>query len=81
MVIAVAAGAATEDPGGFVMSSESMAWSTVEHEQHDAVRRDERVSSAHPRGAGFRVLSRLARKRAEAPEYSPRHRVDSSGAR
>ena len=33
--------------------------------------------SEHPRGTGFRVLSRLARKRAdEASAYAPRHRMD-----
>jgi hypothetical protein len=33
--------------------------------------------SEHPRGTGFRVLSRLARKREdEASAYSPRHRLD-----
>jgi hypothetical protein len=32
----------------------------------------------HPRGTGFRVLSRLARKRADeaASAYAPRHRMD-----
>jgi hypothetical protein len=35
-------------------------------------------SAAHPRGAGFRVLSRLARRKAEEePGYLPRHRSDA----
>lgn len=52
-------------------------WSTVEHEQADAEHHDALPPSTHPRGAGFRVLSRLARTRAEeSPEYSPRHRQD-----
>jgi hypothetical protein len=29
----------------------------------------------HPRGAGFRVLSRLARKVDEESSYEPRHRL------
>jgi hypothetical protein len=35
-------------------------------------------AAPHPRGAGFRVLSRIARRRAEEdPDYLPRHRSDS----
>ncbi len=30
----------------------------------------------HPRGAGFRVLSRIARIQADEAAYSPRHRRD-----
>lgn len=34
--------------------------------------------STHPRGAGFRVLSRMARScAADEPSYAPRHRLDS----
>lgn len=62
------------------MSSELNFWSTVEHEQEDAVRHDDAVPSAHPRGAGFRVLSRMARRRTESPDYSPRHRLDGESA-
>jgi hypothetical protein len=60
------------------MSSEQSAWSTVEHEPEDVVcaDADADAASAHPRGAGFRVLSRMARERAESPDYSPRHRLD-----
>jgi len=42
------------------------------------VGRDEQRTSAglatHPRGAGFRVLSRIARIQADAAAYAPRHR-------
>lgn len=35
-------------------------------------------AAPHPRGAGFRVLSRLARRKAEdEQDYLPRHRSDS----
>ena len=30
----------------------------------------------HPRGRGFRVLSRIARTHASDESYSPRHRMD-----
>jgi hypothetical protein len=30
--------------------------------------------AAHPRGAGFRVLSRIARVQADEAAYTPRHR-------
>ena len=32
--------------------------------------------AAHPRGAGFRVLSRIARIQADEAAYTPRHRRD-----
>jgi hypothetical protein len=53
------------------MSSQSKDSSTVESEQG--------VHAApHPRAAGFRVLSRLARcKTEEDPAYLPRHRSES----
>jgi hypothetical protein len=62
------------------MSSELNFWSTVDHEQDDAVRHHDGVPSAHPRGEGFRVLSRMARTRAELPDYSPRHRLGGESA-
>jgi|tagenome__1003787_1003787.scaffolds.fasta_scaffold19786569_2 hypothetical protein len=52
--------------------------STVEHEQRgdDDARHKGDLTVEHPRSAGFRVLSRLARKRAEElPDYAPRHRM------
>jgi hypothetical protein len=49
----------------------------VDAECADARHDDAVAPSAHPRGAGFRVLSRMARGRAEAtPAYSPRHRLE-----
>jgi hypothetical protein len=33
--------------------------------------------AAHPRGAGFRVLSRIARIQADEADYAPRHRLDA----
>lgn len=50
--------------------------STVEHEQRDDARHKGDLPVEHPRSAGFRVLSRMARKRAEElPDYEPRHRT------
>jgi hypothetical protein len=34
-----------------------------------------RAVTAHPRGRGFRVLSRIARVPSEAETYAPRHRL------
>jgi hypothetical protein len=34
--------------------------------------------TAHPRGAGFRVLSRIARIQADEAAYTPRHRRELS---
>jgi hypothetical protein len=34
------------------------------------------MASAHPRGAGFRVLSRIARHRTTEDTFVPRHRLD-----
>jgi hypothetical protein len=36
------------------------------------------VGRTHPRGHGFRVLSRIARNQVAEDEYSPRHRRDVS---
>lgn len=76
MVSTLAAGAADQDdPGGSVMSSQMNDLSTIEHERDDARHKGD-LPVEHPRSAGFRVLSRLARKRAEElPDYAPRHRM------
>jgi hypothetical protein len=41
---------------------------------------DSTAPAEHPRGAGFRILSRMARRRdhdpAPDPAYEPRHRLD-----
>jgi hypothetical protein len=37
------------------------------------------VASSHPRGRGFRVLSRIARVQASDAGYVPRHRLDVPG--
>jgi len=34
------------------------------------------VGGNHPRGQGFRVLSRMARTQSSEDEYAPRHRRD-----
>ena len=34
------------------------------------------VGNTHPRGQGFRVLSRMARTQSPDDEYAPRHRRD-----
>jgi hypothetical protein len=34
------------------------------------------VGRTHPRGQGFRVLSRIARTQASEDDYAPRHRRD-----
>ena len=34
------------------------------------------VGRSHPRGQGFRVLSRIARTHASDDDYAPRHRLD-----
>jgi hypothetical protein len=73
----VAAGAAAIRSGGFVMSSHLRDLGQADAERVEARHYGAAAPSAHPRGAGFRVLSRMARKRAEAgPAYSPRHRLE-----
>jgi hypothetical protein len=67
---------AAEDPGGFVMSAQLRDLSTVCDERNGT--HAEHTSATHPRGPGFRILSRIARNRAaEEPEYAPRHRLDA----
>ena len=59
------------------MSSQSKDLGQVDAEREEARHYGAVAPSTHPRGAGFRVLSRMARKRAEtAPGYSPRHRME-----
>jgi hypothetical protein len=60
------------------MSSQLMDLSAAGDVQR-TVRTDGSVTAAqHPRGAGFRVLSRIARSRAaEDDGYAPRHRLEN----
>jgi hypothetical protein len=58
------------------MSSQLMSVSRVETEQGTRNRRDVVTTLAHPRGMGFRVLSRMARAEAGSG-YIPRHRLDA----
>ena len=58
------------------MSSQLRDLSTAGNVQR-TVRNDGSVTAApHPRGAGFRVLSRIARNHAADDGYAPRHRLD-----
>jgi hypothetical protein len=53
--------------------------STLEIDMRPVVREEQRRPAgfaAHPRGAGFRVLSRIARIQADEADYAPRHRRD-----
>jgi hypothetical protein len=69
------AGAVAEDPGDFVMSSPSRDLSSMKEQQSATGRHV--VAAVHPRRSGFRVLSRMARGRAdEDGDYAPRHRLD-----
>ena len=57
------------------MSSALRDLSTARDEQRDA--HGSVLTAPHPRGAGFRVLSRIARIRADEDDnYAPRHRLD-----
>ena len=61
-------------PGGIAMSTMVMDVRPLGHEavsMFDAV-----VGHSHPRGQGFRVLSRIARTQACEDDYAPRHRRD-----
>jgi hypothetical protein len=58
------------------MGSQLMSLSRVETEQGTRDGRDRATTLAHPRGMGFRVLSRMARADAD-PGYIPRHRLDA----
>jgi hypothetical protein len=66
-------------PGGIAMSAMLMETRTVEYAAEPT------VTQSHPRGRGFRVLSRIARGCADGAEvfdasaiiaYAPRHRRD-----
>jgi hypothetical protein len=58
------------------MSSQFRDLSTAERVQRPRIDDGTVVVSAHPRGAGFRVLSRMARHRNVDDGFSPRHRLD-----
>jgi hypothetical protein len=59
------------------MSPELRALSKARDEQDAAGRHEGVAAAAHPRGMGFRVLSRMARSSAdEETDYAPRHRLD-----
>ena len=66
-------------PGGFVMISAQLRDSSADAAVLDTTRnegRERRLALVHPRGPGFRTLSRLARHEAdEETGYAPRHRV------
>jgi hypothetical protein len=68
-------GTATDDSGGIAMSALVL---DVRPTGHGVVGGfDAAVGLSHPRGRGFRVLSRMARVRAEdSDDYAPRHRRD-----
>ena len=60
------------------MSSQLRDSSTSVNAQGSAVRHDASIASAHPRGRGFGVLSRMARGHGEdQPVHVPRHRLDA----
>jgi hypothetical protein len=81
VVSSAAAGVVADDPGGFAMSSQLRDLSTAGGEQDTAGRHENAAAAAHPRGMGFRVLSRMARGQSDDDaEYLPRHRLDGSDA-
>jgi hypothetical protein len=59
------------------MSSQFRNLSTGESMQRGLSNNGTVQVSAHPRGAGFRVLSRLARHRTDEETFVPRHRLDA----
>jgi hypothetical protein len=59
------------------MSALMMDLRTVSHRETVPVF-DAGVGRTHPRGHGFRVLSRIARTRAADDDYAPRHRREVS---
>jgi hypothetical protein len=62
------------------MSSQLRDLSTAGDEQVTVGRHEVVAATAHPRGMGFRVLSRMARSGADdANEYVPRHRLTAPG--
>jgi hypothetical protein len=58
------------------MSSQFRDLSTAERVQRTRADDGAVMVSAHPRGAGFRVLSRMARHRTVDDGFTPRHRLD-----
>lgn len=59
------------------MSSQLRGLSTAGDVQRTVCTDGSATAAQHPRGAGFRVLSRIARNRAaEDDGYAPRHRLD-----
>jgi hypothetical protein len=68
-------GTATDDSGGIAMSAMVMDVRAVGHVSATAGMFDAVAGRSHPRGQGFRVLSRMARVEAEdSTDYAPRHR-------
>lgn len=59
------------------MSSQFRDLSTGESVQRALPSTGTIMASAHPRGAGFRVLSRMARHRTAQDDFVPRHRLDT----
>ena len=60
------------------MSAQLKDLGTAEAEQDTAGRHEGVAAAAHPRGMGFRVLSRMARSGPdEESDYAPRHRLDA----
>lgn len=51
---------------------------TVSHHGETVAVFEAGVGRTHPRGHGFRVLSRIARTQATDDDYAPRHRREMS---
>jgi hypothetical protein len=59
------------------MSTMVMDVSPLQHGVDSVGMFDPAVGQSHPRGQGFKVLSRMARTRAvDGADYAPRHRRD-----
>jgi hypothetical protein len=58
------------------MSALMMDLRTVSHHGRTVAVFDAGVGRTHPRGHGFRVLSRIARTQPDDDAYAPRHRRD-----
>lgn len=69
-------GVCRNERGRFVMDSQ-LGKSNTAGDVQRTVRTDGAVTVRHPRGAGFRVLSKIARSRAADDGYAPRHRLDA----
>jgi hypothetical protein len=59
------------------MSSQFRDLSTGDGAQRALPNNGTVIVAAHPRGAGFRVLSRMARHRTAEENFVPRHRLDA----